>query len=178
MPETGKAAVRDDVSGFLGRAGALRKLWYSRAVRGVGRDITDTIFEYSGKKELEKALIVLTNNARKETKGGANLLKSWIPRGGRFSDEKRENVEEAERIRLIGVQIEKFLPIRSSNNDKIDRAADLEIGQLFYVCKENRDSKITEFAEYKMIRKMRDARNTLAHWEILSYEQLKELGMI
>lgn len=81
----------------------------SRAVRGAGRDITDTIFEYSGKKDLEKALIVLTNNARKETKGGANLLKSWIPRGGRFSDEKRENVEETERIRLIGAQIEKLL---------------------------------------------------------------------
>lgn len=54
----------------------------SRAVRGAGRDITYTIFEYSGKKDLEKALQVLTNNAHKETKGGANLLKSWIPRGG------------------------------------------------------------------------------------------------
>ncbi len=60
----------------------------SRAVRGAGRDITDTIFEYSGKKDLEKALIVLTNNARKETKGGANLLKSWIPRGGPASIEQ------------------------------------------------------------------------------------------
>lgn len=54
----------------------------SRAVRGAGRNITDTIFEYSGKKDLEKALTVLTNNAHKETRGGANLLKNWIPRGG------------------------------------------------------------------------------------------------
>ncbi len=54
----------------------------SRAVRGAGRDIADTIFDYSGKKDLEKALQVLTNNAHKETKGGANLLKNWIPRGG------------------------------------------------------------------------------------------------
>ena len=54
----------------------------SRAVRGAGRDIADIIFEYSGKKDLEKALVILTNNAHKETKGGANLLKSWIPRGG------------------------------------------------------------------------------------------------
>ena len=53
-----------------------------RAVRGAGQDIADTIFEYSGKRDLEKALIYLTNNARKETKGGANLIKSWIPRGG------------------------------------------------------------------------------------------------
>lgn len=93
----------------------------SRAVRGAGRDITDTIFEYSGKKDLEKALIVLTNNARKETKGGANLLKSWIPRGGRFSDEKRANVEEAERIRLIGVQIEKLLTMLGLKVQSITR---------------------------------------------------------
>ncbi len=53
-----------------------------RAVRGAGKDIADTIFEYSGKRDLEKALIYLTNNARKETKGGANLIKAWIPRGG------------------------------------------------------------------------------------------------
>jgi len=90
---------------------------------------------------------------------------------------KLENFR-AEIIRKYEAKLQRFLPIRSSNNDKIDRAADLEIGQLFYVCKENRDSKITEYAEYEMIRKMRDARNTLAHWEILSYEQLKELGMI
>lgn len=90
---------------------------------------------------------------------------------------KLENFR-AEIIRKYEAKLQRFLPIRSSNNDKIDRAADLEIGQLFYVCKENRDSKITEYAEYEMIRKMRDARNTLAHWEILSYEQLKDLGMI
>ncbi len=57
-----------------------------RAVRGAGKNIEDTIFEYSGKKDLEKALIYLTNNARKETKGGANLIKSWIPRGGRANN--------------------------------------------------------------------------------------------
>ena len=39
---------------------------------------------YSGKKDLELALMHLTNNARKETKGGANLIKSWIPVGGRW----------------------------------------------------------------------------------------------
>ncbi len=54
----------------------------SRAVRGAGRNIADAIFEYSGKKDLEKALKVLTHNAFKETRGGANLLKNWIPKGG------------------------------------------------------------------------------------------------
>lgn len=54
----------------------------SRAVRGASRNIADAIFEYSGKKDLEKALKVLTHNAFKETRGGANLLKNWIPKGG------------------------------------------------------------------------------------------------
>ena len=34
-----------------------------------------------GKRDLEKALSYLTNNARKETKGGADLLKSWPIKG-------------------------------------------------------------------------------------------------
>lgn len=81
-------------------------------------------------------------------------------------------------IRKYENRIQRFLPIRNANNEKIEKAADLEIGQLFYICKENRDSKITEYTEFEMIRKMRDARNTLAHREILSYHQLKELEMI
>jgi len=52
-----------------------------RAVYGANKNIVDTIFEYSGKKDIEKALIYLTNNARKETKGGAELLKNF-PKGG------------------------------------------------------------------------------------------------
>lgn len=53
-----------------------------RAVFGAGKNIVDTIAEYSRKKDMEKALIYLTNNARKETKGGADILKSWLPKGG------------------------------------------------------------------------------------------------
>ncbi len=48
-----------------------------RVVSGAETNIVDKIFKYSGKKDLEKALIYLTNNARKETKGGAELLKNW-----------------------------------------------------------------------------------------------------
>lgn len=51
-----------------------------RAVFGAGKNIVETITEYSGKRDLEKALSYLTNNARKETKGGADLLKSWPKR--------------------------------------------------------------------------------------------------
>ncbi len=81
-------------------------------------------------------------------------------------------------IRRYEAKLQQFLPIRSSNNDKIERPADLEIGQLFYLCKQNRASKITDYAEYEKLHKMRDARNILAHLETLTYHQLKELDMI
>lgn len=82
----------------------------SNAVMGAGEDIKDIILKrYPDKKNFEEALKFITNNAHKETKGGANLLRNWIPRGGRFSDEKRKNVEETERVRMVGVQIEKLL---------------------------------------------------------------------
>ena len=74
--------------------------------------------------------------------------------------------------------MQQYLPIRSSNNDTVDQAADLEIGQLFYICKENSGSRITDYAEFEMLKKMRNARNILAHWDILSYEQLKDIDMI
>ena len=53
-----------------------------RAVFGAGKNIVDTISEFSGKKDMEQALIRLTNNARKETSGGAAMIKSWLPKGG------------------------------------------------------------------------------------------------
>ena len=35
-----------------------------------------------------------------------------------------------------------------------------------------------DYAEFEMLKKMRNARNILAHWDILSYEQLKDIDMI
>ena len=100
----------------------------SRAVRGAGRDITDTIFEYSGKKDLEKALQVLTNNARKETKGGANLLKNWIPRGGPANTELLSNL-----LTKLG-----FKPVSIEPDESIDFEAyhvfcRKQIGKVNYV---------------------------------------------
>lgn len=51
-----------------------------RVVRGAGKNIVDAIAEYSGKKDIESALQKLTNNARKETKGGAELISNWPKR--------------------------------------------------------------------------------------------------
>ncbi len=53
-----------------------------RVVVGAGKSIIDVIAEYSGKKDMELALQKLTNNARKETKGGAELIRNWMPKGG------------------------------------------------------------------------------------------------
>ena len=90
---------------------------------------------------------------------------------------KLENFR-VEIIRKYASKLQQYLPIRSSNNDTVDQAADLEIGQLFYICKENSGSRITDYAEFEMLKKMRNARNILAHWDILSYEQLKDIDMI
>lgn len=133
-------------------------------------------------------ITVMDGNYRFVTDGFRKLLGSQKTVEKRMSDyfeeaqiklvfPKLEN-SRAELIRKYETKIQRFLPIRSSNNDKIGRATDLEIGQLFFVRKENRASKITEYTELEMLRKMRDARNTLAHWETLSYKQLKDLSMI
>lgn len=53
-----------------------------RVVAKAGKSIVDAIAEYSGKRDMEFALQKLTNNARKETKGGADLIRNWIPKGG------------------------------------------------------------------------------------------------
>lgn len=63
----------------------------SRAVRGAGRIITDAISDYAGKKDIEKALVVLTN-AYKESRGGADLLKNWLPTGGPANTELLTNL--------------------------------------------------------------------------------------
>ena len=78
-------------------------------------------------------------------------------------------------IKAYEPKLKSCLPIRSSNNDRIDRAADLEIGQLYYVCTLK---PILPREEMDMLSKMRNARNTLAHWETLTYKQLTTLGVI
>ena len=84
----------------------------------------------------------------------------------------------AQIIRKYESRLQGYLPIRSSNNDSVDKAIDLEIGQLYYLCKNNAAARITSLEEFEKIRKMRDARNMLAHWDTLSYEKLKDLGVL
>lgn len=81
----------------------------------------------------------------------------------------------ADLIRKYENKISRFLPIKSSNNDIVDKATDLEIGQLYFIC---RSQKIIDLPEFEMLKKMRDVRNTLAHWEALSYDQLTGINVI
>ncbi len=84
----------------------------------------------------------------------------------------------ADLIRKYQNKISRYLPIKSSNNDYVDKASDLEIGQLFFICKANSSHKIIDLSEYEMLKKMRDVRNTLAHWEALSYDRLTEINVL
>lgn len=89
---------------------------------------------------------------------------------------KIENIR-AELIRKYENRISHYLPIKSSNNDIVDKASDLEIGQLFHICKENRSQNVIDPSKFEILKKMRDARNALAHLETLSYSQLMETGV-
>ena len=52
---------------------------------------------------------------------------------------------------------------------------DLEIGQLYFLCGKH---TILEKSEFELLKKMREARNKLAHQDVLSIEQLKELAIL
>ena len=78
-------------------------------------------------------------------------------------------------IRKHENKISHHLPIKSSNNDVVDKASDLEIGQLFFIC---HSQKIIDLPDFEMLKKMRDVRNTLAHWEALSYDQLTGIKVL
>lgn len=71
--------------------------------------------------------------------------------------------------------IQKLLPITSSSGERVDKASEVEIGQLYFLCSIN---KILEKNEFDLLKKMRDARNLLAHREILTYNKLIELDIL
>ena len=81
-------------------------------------------------------------------------------------------------IRKYGKKLRKYLPIQGFYGEVVDNVEDLEIGQLYYICYKESASPIVSKAENDMLFKMREARNLLAHCDILSYNQLKELEVI
>lgn len=84
----------------------------------------------------------------------------------------------ADLIRKYDAKLRHYLPIRSSNNEIIQTPSQLEIGQLYFICNSNRSQKVVDLSEFEMLKKMRNARNTLAHLEALPYKQLTEMDLI
>jgi hypothetical protein len=78
-------------------------------------------------------------------------------------------------IKKYGERVQKCLPITSSTGEYIDKVSDLEIGQLFFICNQN---KMFESPQLSKLSKMRDARNLLAHGENISFDRLQQLKLI
>ena len=72
-------------------------------------------------------------------------------------------------------RLQEHLPITSSSGERVDRVTDLELGQLYFICGKN---SIIEKTEFEMLKKMREARNKLAHQDVLTIEQLKEINIL
>lgn len=69
--------------------------------------------------------------------------------------------------------IDRMLPISSSNGEQFTRPYDVEIGTLYYmVC--NRDIELST-EEYKRLKCFKEARNKLAHLDVLSVREIEEL---
>ena len=98
-----------------------------RAVFGAGKNIVDTIAEYSGKKDMEQALIRLTNNARKETSGGAAMNKSWLPKGG---PAKMENLQKL--LTRLGFNLSTITPEDGTNIESYKVYCQKRCGKIIY----------------------------------------------
>ncbi len=74
-------------------------------------------------------------------------------------------------IQKYNEAIQPYLSMVNFSGEWIEKAADMEIGQLFFVCGKE---KILSKSDFELLSNMRYARNLLAHREILDYQQLSE----
>lgn len=93
-------------------------------------------------------------------------IKFVFPKLEKFRRDLIEKYEE---------RLKYHLPISSSNGERIDNPDELEIGQLYYIC---RTHNFISEAELQRLKNMRIARNTLAHWQCLSYQELLDLNIL
>ncbi|MCM1133712.1 MAG: hypothetical protein NC340_09610 [Ruminococcus flavefaciens] len=71
-------------------------------------------------------------------------------------------------------QLRKSLPITNSMNEVIREVNDLEISQLCTLCQQK---NIGEYSDREQLKKMRSARNALAHLNPLSFKEISDLGI-
>lgn len=77
-------------------------------------------------------------------------------------------------VKKYETKIQKYLPITNSINERIDKANDVEIAQLYTLCS---SKGIADRSECKLLEKMRKARNDLAHHNPLTFKQIMDLGI-
>ncbi len=157
-----------------------QKMYLSEVASNIANnDVTLAGLLISAELELAKKPIQVTNEILQEN--------------GIKMTSLRERVEAAvweAQIKFVFPKLEKFrrsliekyegrlnrcLPITSSNGEKVDNVDDLEIGQLYHICRNNR---FIETSEFKMLEKMREARNILAHWRCLGYQELLDMNIL
>lgn len=77
-------------------------------------------------------------------------------------------------IRKYDNSIKHYLKINNKIEGKIIKSPDeLEIGHIYHMCGEH---KFAEKVDFDMVCKMRDARNSISHWNPISYKELKEIA--
>lgn len=69
-------------------------------------------------------------------------------------------------------EINSFLFHSTNGTYKTNNPYELEIGELYHLCK---NQHILTKAEFDILVKVRDARNALAHWDVIPYEKLTDL---
>lgn len=122
-------------------------------------DTADRVLRDSG--------VILTDlRNRVEAAVWASQIKLVFPR---LEDLRRELVQK------YSGKIQQYLPITSNIDERVDKASELEIGQLYFLCSKTR---IMDKPDYEKLKTMREARNLLAHRETLSYERLVELTVM
>jgi len=115
---------------------------------------------------LEENNISITNlKERVRTAVWEAQIKLVFPR---LEDCRRELVHKYQN------KIKNYLSIISTSSEHVDKVSEIEIGQLYFICSQFR---IVEKREFDLLKKMRDARNSLAHRDTLTYNQLAELGI-
>ncbi|MGN0682827.1 MAG: hypothetical protein ACI4JY_04035, partial [Oscillospiraceae bacterium] len=115
---------------------------------------------------LDNDISIPNLSERVETAVWESQIKLVFPR---LEDFRRELIQKYQG------KIQQHLPITSSSGERVDRASEVEIGQLFYICGQ---SKILDKPEFELLKKMREARNLLAHRDVLTYNQLIDLGIL
>ena len=78
-------------------------------------------------------------------------------------------------VRKYQSKLQSFLPMTDTLGERITDPGDLELGQIFYIC---RNAHFADKRDFDRLCSMRSARNLLAHGNAIPYDELKKLGIL